>query len=584
MILRVPQALQRTWFDFAQIERDLHSTTGAPSTEWDWLSRSYRERERFFQELSEYPGLRPPLPRKSDLSSGVDLYSDFVVSYAQSSQHATRKILYWRDGTGGWQTLSYAELHRRSQSLGDHWLREKCEPGTVLALVLANGPDLLVALCAGLRLGLQLVIVPPKCARYLERKLTALGDTPIWTLSRYRRLLGEHEARVVPSISESENSNGISDASDSYTYPKNAPVLGLFSPQSASSSKLLTVEAAALYGNALRDALLLGLGQVGARPPLLCIADADPVQHVPALLLSALSSGTGMLLLDPDDNPHRDLTLEEILSVHRSHLVLLGESAAAPLALVCQGLLPPPSRLILCPFVAQALRAQSELWQSTLAQTQYSLLQVDTAAGGSVLFSPCTVGGVIPALRVAPACAHQIESPAAPGQPSHQRTGRLRILSVPEDDDGGLILSRLNLDQEYFLGGTLRPTRHGRRYPAADVAELLHQQPSVEGVSVVEQPIGLRSRFAVLAFTFAAPATKERLRLVIEQQLGRDALPDSLLLVPLFPRRLRGQIDHGFYQSQYNQGTLSRLCQDAALQSLNTLRGLVTRRREEGPR
>lgn len=581
MSMKMQRTLQRISFDFARIERDLHSAAGASSTEWDWLSRSYRERELFFQNLTEYPGLRPPLPRKSALHSGIDFYSDLVLSYAQSAQHALRKILYWRDGTGCWQTLSYAELHHRSQRLSEHWLREKCEPGMVLALVLASGPDLLVAICAGLRLGLHLVIIPPKGARYLECRLTALGDARIWTLSRYQPLLGVHESRTLPAILERDTADHRLATSESWTYPKNAPVFGLFSPQSVVSNKLLSVTAAELYGNALRDALLLGLSQVAARPKLLCIADADPVQHVPALLLSALSSGTGLVLLQSDEPPHRDPVLEGILVEHSSHLVLLGDSAESTLTLLRQGLLPLPSRLFLCPFVAQVLRGQRELWNSPLAQTPYSLLQVDAAAGGAILFSPCAVGGIIPSLRVTPACAHRIESPAAPDQATSQQTGRLRILSIPEDDDGGLILSRLTHRQEYFLGGTLRPTRHGRSYPAAEVERLLAQQPSVEGVSVVDQSIGLRSRFVVLVFSFAAPDIQERLRLVIERQLGKEALPDSLMLVRLFPRRQRGKLDHSFYKSQYTQGTLSRLCQDSLLQSLSTLRGLVAGRREE---
>lgn len=549
--------------------------------ELDWLRRSHRERALFQSALSAAQRFQPPLPRKSDCSTGVDLYSDLVRAYAQSPAHAHQTVLYFPTSLHTLQTVDYAELHTQATQLAAHWKEQQCMPGMSIVVVLPSSIDLLIALCAGLCLGLHIILIPPHGPRYVQNRLKACGDSPIWTLPSYLHMLGSHDTRALSGKKQHSVSCSVQDACESHTYPKSAPVLGIFSPLSENHGVLQSVTASELYSGALRDALLLGLGQDRDYPKLLCAIDAHPIQHTPALLFAGLSSGTSLVLMQWVDHTEGNPELREILNRHRVSLVLLSESAKEVLVSLSSQTFPAPSKMYLCPFVVRWLRSHST--KRTMAQQHvpYALLHLDTAAAGAVLFSFGVTGEVLPPLLVAPACQYRIESPTFPGQQSVQLCGRLRVLALSASNDAGLLLARKTQADEFFLAGTLHPTRMGRRFPTQEVSELLNGEPDLHGTTVLEQPMPGGAHIVLLVYSMSASRRERELLLLLERQLGPEALPDELLMVPLYPRRYRAQVDHSFYKSQYEQGLLCRLYKDAALLSLSTVRGAILKRQQE---
>jgi hypothetical protein len=566
-------------FDVERMARSLQSDMD--EQDLDWLRRSYKERESFLSALAASRRFQPPLPRKSDCSTGVDFYADLVRAYAQSPTHSHQTVLYFSAGSQHWRAVDYAALHTQAIQLAAHWKEQQCTPGMSIVVVLPSSIELLVALCAGLCLGLHIILIPPHGSRYVQNRLKECGDIPIWTLPCHLRLLGSHGSRALSTAMEHKTLFFVQDACDSYTYPENAPVLGIFSPLADSPGVLQSVTAAELYAGALRDALLLGLGQDSSSPKLLCAIDAHPIQHTPSLLFAGLSSGTSMVLMQWADHAEESQLLREILTKHCFSLVLLGESAKEVLASISSNALPAPAKMYLCPFVLRSLRSRSTKWSMAQQHIPYALLHLDTAAAGAVLFSFDVTGAVLPPLLVAPACQYRIESPTFPGQQSLQLCGRLRVLALSAEADAGLLLARKTQADEFYLAGTLHPRRMGRRFPAHEVSELLNSEHGVHGATVLEQPMPGDARIVLLVYSMSDPGRKQKLLLLLERELGSEALPDELLMVPLYPRRYRGQIDHPFYKSQYEQGGLCRLQQDTALLSLSTVRGATLKRQQE---
>lgn len=566
-------------FDIAQIERAVHDAAETPDL--SWLRRCHKEPKTFVAALLSHVKLRPPLPRKSDPASGIDFFADFVASFAQSPMHERRKVLHVPSEAGSFRSIDCAELHAQALQLAAHWREQQCRPGQSIVVMLPPSIELLIAICAGLSVGLHIILISPQGATHVQNRLDLCSDAPIWTLSTYRRWLGKHEVRVLPAPANNGSAKPTPDSPGSHTYSQSAPVLGLFSPLSDSPPQLLSVTAAALYVGALRDALLFGLGESLGRPKLLWAIDPHETQQLPAILLATLAGGTSLLLLQSMQITETERELHDLLRVFRPVLLLLRESSCEVLAQIHRQMIPLPDRMFICPFVMRWLQGRRERWNDGCRYPPYSLLHIDAAAGGAVLFSRCTVGVTPPLLLVAPVCPYQIESPTFPGQPSVLPCGRLRVLSVPADADAAILLARLGPSDEFFLSGTMSPTRLGRRFPTNEVSDLVSRMGSVFGLTVVEQPLPAGARIVLLLFSEIHPDRRQNVLDKLERELGPDALPDEIEILPLYPRRNRGQIDHSFYKSQYEQGSLGRLWRDGAFLGLSTLRGMIRKREQE---
>ena len=145
-----------------------------------------------------------------------------------------------------------------------------------------------------------------------------------------------------------------------------------------------------------------------------------------------------------------------------------------------------------------------------------------------------------------------------------------------QEEDGELLLSKL--DWGYFVAGTLSPRRRGCRYPTPAVEELLTELTELCGATVIESAALPSGRFTVLAFAPGAVSSSALIRRIV-WELGEDARPDTIRVLPIYPRRLRAELDRSFYRTSHQSGTLERLTSEPALRALSTVRGLVARLR-----
>jgi len=130
---------------------------------------------------------------------------------------------------------------------------------------------------------------------------------------------------------------------------------------------------------------------------------------------------------------------------------------------------------------------------------------------------------------------------------------------------------------EYAYGGAmggpeaeppLVPRREGRVYPVLEVEEAAGALPFAAGAIVIPRAgagAAPRPLFDLLIFTGeddaeaaerAAPARAEEAERAIALQVGRDFLPDRVILSPLWPRRAKGKVDRPYHELRHRAGLL----------------------------
>lgn len=589
--------------------RALHIPGAVSDDEAERLrSASYDDPAGFFAALVASAPL--PLPRKSDPQDGIDLWNDLVAAWSDGA--GERPVLRYYDALTGWQTLSYRELATQALALSQVFEERGSGPGDRLLLLLPMGPDFLIGFCAALRLGMQVAPLPPQAAGLLAIQIAVLQPHTIYTASRYRRLLPDPADPMVlltpaalsarRSLARGLQSPALSD-SGSHTYAVDEPLLQLCSPLAAGApTTTVTASAGAVYGSALRDALLLGLYSPdrdarGSSSGVQLMAPAmHMTQHAPALLLAALAAGATLIevaLADAEREPL--LWRRNRVSVHLVVLPtdLSGTELQSLLSLASSGGLPDLRRLFVCPYLTRVRLPERTLaaWlrEGDLAAVVASQLHLDSASGGALLYSDPQRGGIAQALHLGWAIRHRLEDPGRPGQPSPQTSGRLRMVAAPPAADAELLLSRL--PNGYFLGGTLTPRRRGRSFLAEPLLAFLRRRTVGYDYTLVKQAGQPDAEFHLLLFlgaeasqdiTTAGAASPDLAALCAEiaVALGPLAVPDHIRVLPIHPRLRGGVLDHGFYQSSHDTGLLPRLCRDPALRAISTLRGLMRRLRE----
>jgi hypothetical protein len=141
----------------------------------------------------------------------------------------------------------------------------------------------------------------------------------------------------------------------------------------------------------------------------------------------------------------------------------------------------------------------------------------------------------------------------------------------------------------YHYGGPRTARRDGRVYPSAEVAEAVGELAFVRGAAVVPAPTGGVAghyRYVLLVFTGAQPqrasAWLQEIRRYLELQLGAEHLPDRTEFIPLYPRKVDGQVDEAWCHAQYLTGALHRKSTDPLFQTLTALRGHLVEKPGQG--
>lgn len=535
-----------------------------------WLAASCAEPESFLLALGRFTEERYA-PLKSHPAHGFDFVHDLVLRHVWKG----REILRAYDRRTGWSILTIDALCSRSARLATAWLRRGVEKGARVAVVLPPGPELLVALIAGLRLGVLLCPIPPSGSLLTKERLLGFEPDHAHTSSLYAPLLRGAGLSETQILVDEPPQAAPGEPFASFTYPPGEPALALFSPLHGESGGLRAVPAEVLFAGMLRDlhfSFALDAGQVLAAP------GSCYEQYVPGLLFTTLLGGLTYVHITIED-----LRVDpRLLSAWPIHLLLVSRELRGLLGEAPRGLLPKLEAMLRDPLESTDASSWQRLREAQgMEKLPIGNLIYDSAAGGGVLFSARQRRGVLNQLLPVPGLSYVLLSPDAAAQPV---IGELGTFAHSGEEAGFIVLGRS--DDQYLYGGTLTPRRDGRLYPEAAALTVLSALPFVDGAAVVAVPSGDgtgRTLLVLVVLTGSEPSdrhSKERgartelIKQRLRAQLGGSFLPDQIVMFPLIARRLVGDgtVDVERIRAEYLSGALYRKSQLALFATLHSLR------------
>jgi hypothetical protein len=544
----------------------------------DWVAESQHTPARFLAALESQARDLGVAPAKTTPGSGTDLYHDLVARHLDRGWRALRcHVRAALSGVGHREELSFEELHARCTYRAAWWAAQGVGPGSSISVVLPVGVEWAVSLLAALRLGAVVSWLDPQGPDFVTARLAALAPEHVATSPFLARQLGPLAKLVLPP-------DALAPLPETYshTYGPGEPCLRLFSPLHAPGAAV-PVTAEAAYAGALRD----GLACLALRPgDQLAAPGFHALQHQPAMLFAAWIVGAAYVQIDEADAV-RDPTLLEL------PLRTLGLSPRVRDAYLQarRGHRPPWAHVVRNPEEP----CDWEAWRAflegcDLGDVPISNLVVDAAAAGALLSSPRRPGkqALAHLQSVIPVAGRpwQLLDFTRSGQPAAADAGvyaRLGDGKKPRPlDPRYLVLARRGA--EYLYGGTLEPRRSGRLFPVDEVLAVCARAAFLDGAAVVPVVSGgsaSEARFVLVGFTgdeprarFDAALDRRRAELCarIAAALGDDAIPDQVVLFPLYARRTNGAIDQAWIQAQYLGGLLFRKAQSPIFQRLVALR------------
>lgn len=570
----------------------LDARTG-PSDALSWLRESWSDPAPFWAALFQHNRIRTGLPLVSVPGSRYQLAHDLLLRNRGSSL----AVLRWFDSRLGWQVLTWAELIRHASALALSWRQRGLEPGQTVALILPFGPEYVTALSACLLLGVRTAFLPPGGESWLTQRLETLNPTRIVT--RLPRSL-------LPKAFQGEEplEPGIDD--DVATPPPDWPRamdsargdLGTLAPPTLGADEPawltfptrlepidlpipIPAEAALLYP--MRDGFLA----FGLEPgDHLAAPGFHPLQHQPALLLSAMAWGATYVHLELDDVARDPSLLEQF------PLKCLGMTKA-----LRDSLLAGPGRSLRGLqhwFTSPEEPVDTAQWSRFIDTFQLKEIPVShqliDAAWGGCLLSSMRRRGMLHRLMLAPAGVPWTLQHLPDGQTPPADRAALFAPGAPFDRPPSLPphLLMVRQEDELFYGTPLAPRSLGRVYPEAEVLHALDRFEGLVGATIVPEHGGSpgTTRFTLLAFTGStgpepgsSPALtlQRELEARIRTRLTPDHLPDRIVLVPLFPRRDGKGVDVGWCRYQLESGLLARKIDHPAYRALTRLRGVLER-------
>ncbi|MBN1209774.1 MAG: long-chain fatty acid--CoA ligase [Myxococcaceae bacterium] len=556
-------------FDVKKILEQLETGTPAEPGVSAWQQESWEDPDGFAAALvAAHVGRGAPL--KSRAGQHYDFFHDLVVRHSTSDRLALRAY----DRRSGWQTLSYRQLQEQAARRATEWARQGVKAGAKVCLVYSIGSELLISLAAALGLGACISYLPPQGRRFIKHRLAALGPDHLAAEPHQVMLLEGFEKQLLSSRGQA------SPAFTSHTYKPAEPLGMLFSPLVEPPGTLVSLTAEDAWRGAMVDGLLtfgLGPGDHLAAP------GCHPLQHLPAFLMTTLLRGATYLHLELADVESNPALLTEhpvrALGVNPAlRDVLL--RARTQLKNVAHWFRNPEEPI-------DWIAWRSWVKQCGMAAVPSANVLVDPAAGGAVLSSPRRIRDLHTEAPPAPGRRWVLNDVNMSGQQAPGDVGVFTLLPAEERPPPYVVLTRSY--GVFHYGGPRTARREGRVYPAAEVAEAVQGLPFVRGAAVVQAPTGGVAghyRFVLIVFTGAQPSQAggwlQELRRNLELQLGAEHLPDRTDFFPLYPRKVKGQVDEAWCQAQYLTGALHRKSSDPLFQALTGLRGQLLEKAEQG--
>lgn len=581
-------------FTIEAVRQTLRPTGDGILRQRAWLQASLAEPAGFARALFQDAAEQAESPPKSQLGTGYDLFYDGVVRHALGVAADRPCLLFESEDRAAeparsLQSLTYAELYGAACVLAEAWSRRGAAPGERICILYPLGPELLIALCAALKLGLVAAVLPPLGADFLGKRLRALQPQHVVTARRYLPLLQEWVQVGALPLSElvlpepaspgaslraalaaaDELRDGVrQDFAASHSYAPRSAALLCFSPLRDPAWVPQAVAAQAMYLGALDDGLILGLHHGHST---LAAPEHSFLQYQPMLLLTTLLHGATFLHVSATglrELPQRTRVVPTIDALLLNTRLRDAWSQGAGRALL---------EVRSC--IAQVCDGTGDvLWQDFIDEARLRELpflswHYDAACAGALLFSLRKRGEIPSVLYPTPGRPFLLGDPRIDDAPAQGPHGILR----PLPGSCGLLLYEHN--GGYLYGGTRHPSRSGVSHARDEVEAVVAAVPFVAGAAVVPDP---SDRGTATLLVFVGPHLRKRSNaflMQIEQQirerlrsrLGGDYVPSHVRVLACLPRRTEKGIHLGWCEQQLRSGNLTKRASDPVLRLIDEL-------------
>lgn len=510
-----------------------------------WLKESWQDPSRFGLALHAYWQRRQGSTSKSVPWVRYDFYHDVLVR--QKDQSSSAFIWYERER---WHNWSYAELDRAVNGLAATWENVGVQPGETLVILYVQGPQWLMALLAGLRLGLVITLLPPQGDAFVARRL--INTDPQWLAmdQLYKHQVDEiWFEKVLPNTLSS-----VLPIRRSYEYLGTDIVIRCFDPTSVTPDVAYPVNADTLYLNAIRD----GIFALGIESGYRFTAPGwHELESQPALMLAVLlCGGTWVHINFADLEKQPERLMEQSIDVMGVSVSLRDLFQINPINFE-----KPPRYWFRHP----AESIDFSLWQRFIEdlylQNSYSGNVILSAAkGGSILFSPRRKGTSHHTVFPSAGLCWQLGVVDDPIQPNVDGWGCMAIGEKVEDEiiwtSTPYIFSPY-LKEWIYLGQYPR-CRAGRTYPEQEVLDLLKDK--IDYIALVKTHMhGGNANEKYVLLVFSPKPDTLAIHKCIVNAVGNEFLPDRIEWFSLLPKRdEEGGADQTWCQFHYLTGELYR--------------------------
>ncbi len=576
-------------YSFDAIRQQLSQSGDGILRDRSWIERSLAEPESFSAAVFRESVTRSTTPSKSQFGIAYNFYHDAVTRHATGPLAQRPCILFPAENPSApLQGLSYAQLHIQATQLAAEWLKRGVGAGVIVCIIYPISAELLIAVCAALKLGAAVCVLPPLGPDFLAARLQALQARHIVTATRYQSLLKEWYGEqavplgeallpeVVPHPTKGKRASTVEigltelaqEGATSHSYQPEERVFGVCSELREPSWMPIAVSAGAAYLGAFTDGILLGLGHKS------CVLAAPlhtQLQYQPLLLLMMLLHGGTFL----------HIGVEELTRAAEESPRLPGIDVLLMHAPARDEMLAKPARPLrevrswLCAVTETGNQFQWRDWveRCGLDSVPATCWHYDAANAGSLLFSLQRRGHAPQIVYPTPGKPFHLRDPAALDQPARGPNGILR----PLPGACGLLLYEYATG--FIYGGTHWPSNAGRTIAASEVEQVVSALPFVAGAVMSPEP---SDRGVAHLLVFIGPHLRDldqssllriehKIRDWIRIRLAREYVPRSVQLLATLPRRTSAGIDHNWCIRQFREGQLVMRAKDPVLHVMDKL-------------
>lgn len=534
-----------------------------------WLEESRSDPDRFWDGVFRWMQLNGR-SLQTRRQTHYELYLDLVDRHRGSNALA---MLWWeRDGI---RTLTFDELAARSLRCAEAWARQGVKPGVRVALALSVGCEYLVAFCALLCLGAQVVVVDPGPPKVMAHQVR-LGQAAMIVRSEF----GDSGPVIEGVAAIRVTTEGKPRTVRPHAYQPQEPCWWIHSPLSTRPGT--PVSARSALESALSDAIFALRLDARSR---LAAPGWSLRQFQPSLISACLLAGCAFVHLSLEQLQANPSLLSDAnptcLGLSQDLLRALGEGAR-PLATVKHLIRPVDEPLDWSAYRSFFMRTE-------LSHVPCSSLLMDAALGGSELFSTRRKG--IFSARLLPSVGRRFSVvDVSTGQSDGATTGVLQLQTEactttaaeglkPANPEAFLVLA--SQGNEWFYGGTICPRRGSHCFPADRVVASVERMSGVTGACVLPVPRVTPHGFWMFCLLVFAESVEGRpstvqIESALGSEIGPEAIPDRIEVVPHHPRRLKRKLDVGWYECRYQSNRLGRLFRAPPYRLLSSLRTRLT--------